>query len=111
MSSRDRGGKRARLGRSPVYRGVTVGALLTMAAALLLPRLVAAETDPYTQIAPKSDVADDIQFLYKIVFWLALLVFIGVQMVIVWTVLRYRRRGGSDERPAPVHGSKTLELR
>ena len=110
MSSRDRGGKRARLGRSPLYRGLTVGALLTMAAAVLLPRLVSAQTDPYTTITPKSDTADDIQFLYKIVFWLALLVFIGVQLVIVWTVMRYRRRGDSDERPVQVHGNKTLEI-
>ena len=110
MISRDRGGKRARLGRSPVYRGLTVGALLAMVAAVLLPRLVSAQEDPYTQITPKSDTADDIQFLYKIVFWLALLVFIGVQMVIVWTVLRYRRRGDSDERPVQVHGNKTLEI-
>ncbi len=110
MSSRDRGGRRARLGRSPLYRGMTVGALLTMVAAWMLPRLVSAETDPYTTIAPKSDRADDIQFLYKIVFWLALLVFIGVQMVIVWTVLRFRRRGDSDERPVQVHGNKTLEI-
>lgn len=110
MTSRDRGGKRARLGRSPVYRGLTVGALLAMVAAVLLPRLVSAQEDPYTQIAPKSGVADDIQFLYKIVFWLALLVFIGVQAVIVWTVLRYRRRGDGDERPVQVHGNKTLEI-
>ena len=110
MTSRDRGGKRARLGRSPVYRGLTVGALMAMVAAVMLPRLVAAQEDPYTQITPKSDIADDIQFLYKIVFWLALLVFIGVQMVIVWTVLRYRRRGDSDERPVQVHGNKTLEI-
>ena len=111
MSSRDWGGTRGtRLGRSPVYRGATIGALLLMAAAVLLPRLVSAQSDPYTTITPKSDTTDDIQFLYKIVFWLALLVFIGVQMVIVWTVLRYRRRGDSDERPVQVHGNKTLEI-
>jgi len=89
---------------------VTIGALLLMVAAVLLPRLVSAQSDPYTTISPKSDTTDDIQFLYKIVFWLALLVFIGVQMVIVWTVLRYRRRGDSDERPVQVHGNKTLEI-
>jgi len=109
MSSRGRGGRRGFGRSSVVYRGATVGALLTMVAAWLLPRLVSAE-DPYTTITPKSDTADDIQFLYKIVFWLALAVFIGVQMVIVWTVLRYRRRGDSDERPVQVHGNKTLEI-
>ena len=110
MIGRRWGGERARrVGSSVRYRGVTIGALLIMAAVALIPRLVSAE-DPYTQITPKSDRADDIQFLYKVVFWLALLVFIGVQMVIVWTVLRYRRRGDSDERPVQVHGNKTLEI-
>ena len=41
--------------------------------------------------------ADDIQWLYKLIFWLALVVFVGVQFAIVYTVLRYRRRA-NDER-------------
>ena len=112
-------GGRARLGRmarrrsgraSVAYRAVTIGLLLLMAAALLLPRLVFAQDDPYTQITPKSPEADQIQTLYKIIFWLALAVFIGVQAAIVYTVMRYRRRGDTDKRPVQVHGNRTLEI-
>ena len=63
MMGREWRGGRARLGRmarrrsgraSVAYRAVTIGLLLLMAAALLLPRLVLAQDDPYTQITPKS---------------------------------------------------------
>jgi cytochrome c oxidase subunit II len=88
-------------------------ALLSMAflgGMLLLPRLVGAADDPYSSISPESEDARDIQFLYKIIFWLALIVFIGVQMAIVWSVLRYRRRHENEPRPPQIHGNQKLEI-
>jgi len=61
---------------------------------------------PYSQIAPQTTKADDIQTLYKITFWAALIVFIGVQAAILYTALRFRRR--NEERPEQVHGSRKL---
>jgi cytochrome c oxidase subunit 2 len=63
---------------------------------------------PYTTITPQTDKARDIQWLYQITFWAALIVFIAVQVAIVYTALRFRRR--SNARPAQVHGSKVLEI-
>jgi cytochrome c oxidase subunit 2 len=63
---------------------------------------------PYTTITPQTEKADDIQTLYKITFWAALIVFIGVQVAIGYTALRFRRRG--EERPEQVHGSRKLEI-
>lgn len=93
--------------RRTLTRLVTLLALVAMAAAVLLPA-VGAES-PYTTISPQSSQADDIQWLYRVVFFLALIVFIGVQIAIVYTVLRYRRRA-NDERPEQLHGNKTLEV-
>ena len=42
-------------------------------------------------------------------FWLALIVFVGVQAALVYTALRFRRRA-TDERPQQVHGNRTLEI-
>ena len=65
---------------------------------------------PYSTISPASPQAEDIQSIYKLTFWLALAVFIGVQIAIVYTVLRFRRRSEDEERPEQVHGHQTLEI-
>jgi cytochrome c oxidase subunit 2 len=80
-----------------------------MGAMLLLPRLALAE-DPYSTLSPESKDARDIQFLYKLIFWIALAVFIGVQIVIVLTVLKYRRRSEDEPRPPQIHGNQKLEI-
>ncbi|HEU0116438.1 MAG TPA: cytochrome c oxidase subunit II [Thermomicrobiales bacterium] len=64
---------------------------------------------PYSTIAPQSDRANDIQWLYSIVFWASLVVFVLVQAAIVYTIVRFRRRS-EDERPEQIHGSKRLEI-
>ncbi len=64
---------------------------------------------PYTTISPQSPQGDDIQWLYRLIFYLSLIVFVGVQIAIVYTVLRYRRRH-NDERPEQLHGNKTIEI-
>ena len=63
---------------------------------------------PTRTITPQTEKANDIQTLYKIIFWAALIVFIGVQAAIVYTALRFRRR--NEERPEQVHGSRKLEI-
>lgn len=100
--------------RQPIQRSTRnrLIVLLSMAfigAMLLLPRLVAAE-DPYSTLSPESKDARDIQFLYKLIFWIALAVFIGVQFVIVMTVLKYRRRDENEPRPPQIHGNQKLEV-
>jgi cytochrome c oxidase subunit 2 len=95
--------------RMMAYRSITILSLLAIASAALLPYVVGAE-NPYTTISPKSDAADDIQFLYKIIFWLALIVFVFVQFGIAYTALRYRRRHEDEPRPVQIHGNKTLEI-
>jgi cytochrome c oxidase subunit 2 len=91
------------------FRTITILSLLAMAAAVLNPFAATAD-NPYSHISPRSNVADDIQFLYKVVFWLALVVFVGVQFGIAYTALRYRRRNEDEARPEQIHGNKTLEI-
>lgn len=65
---------------------------------------------PYSTTSPASTTAEDIHSLYKIVFWLSLIVFVGVQFAIVYLSLRYRRKKSDAKRPSQVHGNKRLEL-
>jgi cytochrome c oxidase subunit 2 len=66
------------------------------------------DQQPYSHISPATQKAEDIQFLYRLIFWLALVVFVGVQAAIVYTVLRFRQRSGA--RPPQIHGNRTAEI-
>jgi cytochrome c oxidase subunit 2 len=113
MRGRDRQ-RAGNLPSQPIRRSTRIRLLVLSTAALLggmlvLPNLVAA-FDPYSTLSPESKDARDIQFLYKLIFWLALIVFIGVQIAIVMTVLKYRRRHEDEPRPKQIHGNQKLEL-
>ena len=99
--------------RASRHRLLILSVVLLAAAWFLLPQLAAAAENPenpYSSISPESKDARDIQFLYKIIFWLALIVFIGVQIAIVATALKYRRRSDEDPRPPQTHGNMRLEI-
>jgi len=48
--------------------------------------------------------------LYTVVFAIAVVIFFVVEGLIVWTVLRYRRKPGDDALPAQIHGNNVAEL-
>lgn len=51
-----------------------------------------------------------IRDLYTIVFVIAAVTFFLVEGLIVWTVIRYRRRPGDDSLPPQTHGNNVAEL-
>ena len=46
-----------------------------------------------------------IRDLYTIVFLIAVAIFLLVEGLIIWTVIRYRRKPGDDTLPAQTHGN------
>jgi cytochrome c oxidase subunit 2 len=66
------------------------------------------QDQPYSTLSPMTSKTRDIQGLYTMIFWAALVVFVVVQAAIVYTVLKFRRR--NDERPEQVHGSRVAEI-
>lgn len=89
----------------------TLGTLATIAVMLLTACGASPEdAKPYSTTSPASPNAEDIQDLYKLIFWLALVVFIGVQFAIVYTSLRFRKSTSDGPRPPQVHGNKRLEI-
>jgi cytochrome c oxidase subunit 2 len=93
----------------PAGRWPRLGAVVALLAMVTLltgcgPEVV----QPYSHIFPQTEKAQDIQNLYKIIFWASVIVFVGVQTAIGYTALRFRRR--NDVRPAQVHGSRKLEI-
>ena len=74
----------------------------------LLSGCISEVNQPYSTISPQNTKTEQIQWLYQIIFWAALIVFVAVQFAIAYTVIRFRRR--NDTRPEQVHGSKVLEI-
>jgi cytochrome c oxidase subunit 2 len=57
---------------------------------------------------PASEQGREIAALYSLNFWIATAIFVLIEVLIVWCVLRYRRR--SDRLPAQTHGHTVAEV-
>jgi cytochrome c oxidase subunit 2 len=58
----------------------------------------------------KSVQGQQIRDLYDIVFGIAVVVFFLVEGLIVWSVIRYRRKPGDDVLPPQTHGNNLAEI-
>ncbi len=73
----------------------------------------ATASNPVPEFFPLPAVTEQGQLgnqLYAIVFWIAVAIFIVVEGLIVYAVLRYRRRKGDDGLPVQTHGNLIFEL-
>jgi cytochrome c oxidase subunit 2 len=58
---------------------------------------------------PVTEEAREISNLYDIVFAIAVAIFIAVEGLIVWSILRYRRRPEDVDLPPQTHGNNLVE--
>lgn len=66
---------------------------------------------PLTTLDPQGQASRDIHTLVKPVFIIAGVVFLFVNLGVVYVALRFRRSNdGADEFPEQVHGNRALEL-
>lgn len=82
-----------------------------MFAALAISSLAAAcgGDFPQSSLLPQSDVAREIDSLFRGIFWWAMVVFVVVEGALVVAIIRFRERPGTP-RPRPVHGHTLLEI-
>ena len=85
--------------------------LLVAAAALavMLVAAVPALADTFSPESGGSPNADKIDTLYKITGIMGLVILIGVEALIIYCVIKFRRRKGGPE-PVAVHGNAALEI-
>ena len=57
-----------------------------------------------------TDRGGHIRQLYDLVFGIAVVIFFVVEGLIIWTVVRYRRKPGDDELPPQTHGNAVAEV-
>lgn len=83
-----------------------------MLAAILVAMAVAAPgalADTFTPESGGSQNADDIDTLYKITLYIGIVIFLGVEGTLLWTLFKYRaRRGGPAAEQ--THGNTPLEI-
>jgi cytochrome c oxidase subunit 2 len=82
-------------------------AALTVALAVLL--AACGQDHPDSIFHQRTDVNRDVDFLFKILIYAGTAVFIFVEVLLLWTLMKFRKRPG---QPAPehVHGNTTLEI-
>jgi cytochrome c oxidase subunit 2 len=61
-------------------------------------------------VEPVSQQGQYVFDFYPVIFWIAVGVFILVEGLLLWTVLRYRRKPTDTELPAQTHGHTGLEI-
>ena len=78
-------------------------------AALAIAAVSCNEAHPNTTLDPHSDFGREIDFLWDRLLLLGTIVFVLVEVVLVFVVIKYRRR---ENQPAPpqTHGSTKLEI-
>jgi cytochrome c oxidase subunit II len=87
-------------------------AVVTALAAALIAMLVAAPAafaDFFTPESGGSPQAEDIDTLYKITLYIGIVVFVGVEATLLWSLIKYRARRGGPEA-SQIHGNTPLEI-
>ena len=102
---------RALTDRSPAPGRRTPALALAFAAGLVLLLACApiAAADVFTPESGGSPNADDIDSLYKIVLYISIPIFLLVEGVLIWTLVRHRERRGGPA-PVQIRGNTPLEL-
>ena len=104
-----------RTGRSAL-QALIVGAIALLLVGLAIVGgidLMGASQRAVSALFPPEAVTDRavaIRDLYTIVFLIAVAIFVLVEGLIIWTVLRYRRKPEDDVLPAQTHGNAIAEV-
>ena len=87
-----------------------VAAIAIMAAAGVTPQAFWNSFFPVHGETPVTDRSLYTKALYDLVFYIAVTVFVIVELLILWTVFRYRRKPGDESLPAQTHGNNLVEV-
>jgi cytochrome c oxidase subunit II len=89
---------------------VVAATVIVLAAAGITPQRAWDSFFPIGGQAPATAQSQGIRQLYDIVFYIAVVIFVVVEALIVWSAFRYRRKPGDDELPPQTHGNNLVEV-
>jgi cytochrome c oxidase subunit 2 len=67
-------------------------------------------SSPQNTFAPAGEVAKDQKNLFLFTMWPALLILVLVEGLLLYILIRFRRRKGDTSLPVQTHGNNTLEI-
>jgi cytochrome c oxidase subunit 2 len=79
-------------------------------AAFALTLAACAGNYPNTTFTPHSELGRAIDFLWDRLLLLGTIVFVLVELALIFVVIRYRRRVSEGDKPPQTHGNATLEI-
>jgi cytochrome c oxidase subunit 2 len=84
---------------------------LTVLASLTLLLLLVGCQGPFPQttFSATTEFGADLSGLFWLIFWWAVVVFVVVEVGVIYVLIRFRARPGQED-PAPVHGHTALEI-
>jgi cytochrome c oxidase subunit 2 len=87
-------------------------AILSLLAVAALLVAGCTDFDPRTAFPPDaaSTQGQAVRNIYDVIFLIGIAVFLLVEALILFAVIRYRRRKGDDELPPQIHGNNKLEI-
>jgi cytochrome c oxidase subunit 2 len=89
---------------------ITAITIAVLAAGGVTPQSLWDSFFPVENSAAATDRGAATKQLYDIVFAIAAVIFVAVEIMIVYTVFRYRRRPGDESLPAQTHGNNLVEV-
>ena len=106
---------RSRTGSGPLIAGLLILIAIVVFVLVLLANNVTA-TDvwnsffPVHNQVPATDRSLSTKSLYDFVFYIALVIFLLVEGLIIYSAFRFRRKPGDDELPPQTHGNNLVEI-
>ena len=90
-------------------RSLRFGSVASVLAAMVLLAGCGMTEGPQTTFVAQGSNARAILDLFKPVFWVGMAVFVIVEALLIWSVIRYRRRP-EDGIPLQIHGNTPIEI-
>ena len=94
--------------RHPRPRGL-IRAALTVALAASSLVVTACQSHPNSIFHDRTDWNRDVGFLFDLLIVLGTIIFVFVEGILIYALIRFRRRG-APRQPEHVHGNSTLEI-
>jgi cytochrome c oxidase subunit II len=106
---------RSRTGSGPILAGLIIVAIVALAVVVLLAAGITPERAwnsffPMGGTGGVTDRSESVNSLYDFVFAIAVVIFVFVEGLILFSVFRFRRKPTDTELPPQVHGNNLIEV-
>jgi cytochrome c oxidase subunit II len=96
--------------RGPAPEALVAGGVVVLLVALVLAVVLSGAGRALYPPDPATDHAHEVRGLYDVVFALAVAIFLVVEGLIVWSIIRYRRKPTDVDLPPQTHGNNVVEI-